>query len=187
MRTPLRAHLACALALLGAGRAGASGRYLEVAYPASTKEGELRLGVTYTLWIPDGVETLRGVIVHQHGCGVGACKGGETAAYDLHWQALAKKHDCALVGPSYRQGEKQDCRLWCDPRKGSADVFVTALKDLAKKSKHPEVESVAWCLWGHSGGAFWASLMQTLYPDRVVAVWLRSGTAFGAWEKKEID
>ena len=37
----------------------------------------------------------------------------------LHWQALARKWDCALLGPSYKQGEKQDCHLWCDPRNGS--------------------------------------------------------------------
>jgi hypothetical protein len=38
------------------------------------------------------------VIVHQHGAGGQASKGGETAAYDLHWQALAKKWDGALLG-----------------------------------------------------------------------------------------
>src|SRR4051812_40412285 len=186
MRTPLRAHLACALALLGAGRAGASGRYLEVAYPASTKEGELRLGVTYTLWLPDGVDRLRGVIVHQHGCGAGACKGGETAAYDLHWQALARKWDCALLGPSYHQEDGQNCRLWCDPRNGSRQTFLAALRDLGAKAKHPELADVPWCLWGHSGGGFWASLMQASDPDRVVGVWCRSGTAFLSWEKGEV-
>jgi hypothetical protein len=177
----------CLFLLVLAGSSPAAGRYLEVSYPASAEKGELPMGVTYVLWIPDGVKTLRGVIVHQHGCGVGACKGGETAAYDLHWQALAKKHDCALLGPSYKQAEKQNCRLWCDPRNGSAKTFVAALEEFATKSKHPELKDVPWCLWGHSGGGFWASLMQTLYPERVVAVWLRSGTAFTAWEKGEID
>jgi hypothetical protein len=144
------------------------------------------LGVTYTLWVPDGVRTIRGVIVHQHGCGVGACKGGETAAYDLHWQALAKKWDCALLGPSYHQAEKQDCRLWCDPRNGSHRTFLNALGEFARKAKHPEIEHVPWCLWGHSGGGFWASLMQTLYPERIVAIWFRSGTAYETWEKGDI-
>jgi hypothetical protein len=152
----------------------------------SPRAGELHLGVTYTLWVPDSVSDLRGVIVHQHGCGSGACKGGATAAYDLHWQALAKKWACALLGPSYHQEDKQDCRLWCDPRNGSHKTFLTALQDLAQKSRHPELEKVPWCLWGHSGGAFWASLMQTMYPDRIVAIWFRSGTAFTAWEKGEI-
>ncbi len=181
-----RMYLAGVVALAFAGTASAAGRSLEVRYPPSDKAGELRLGVTYTLWIPDGVKTLRGVIVHQHGCGTGACKGGETAAYDLHWQALAKKWDCALLGPSYHQLDKQDCRLWCDPRNGSHRTFRKALGEIAAKSQHPELERVPWCLWGHSGGAFWASLMQTLYPERIVALWFRSGTAFGAWEKGQI-
>lgn len=164
----------------------AQDRYLEVTYLPSTAKGALALGVTYTLWIPEGVTRLRGVIVHQHGCGTGACTGGETAAYDLHWQALARKWDCALLGPSYHQDDKQNCRLWCDPRNGSSETFLRALSHFAKQSGHAEIEQVPWCLWGHSGGAFWASLMQTMYAERIVAVWLRSGTAFATWEKGEI-
>jgi hypothetical protein len=169
-----------------ASMASAAGRHQEVSYPPSTEPGELQFGVTYTLWIPDGVARLRGIIVHQHGCGSGACKGGATAAYDLHWQALAKRWDCALLGPSYQQEDKQNCRLWCDPRNGSQRTFLRALGELASKSKHPELETVPWCLWGHSGGGFWASLMQTMHPERIVAIWLRSGTAYAVWEKGEI-
>lgn len=175
------------LAAVHAGSPGhAAGRYFAVEYSASAEPGELQMGVTYALWLPDGVKTLRGVIVHQHGCGVGACKGGETAAYDLHWQALAKKWDCALLGPSYHQAEQQNCRLWCDPRNGSAKTFLRSLEDLAEQTQHPELRTAPWCLWGHSGGAFWASLMQTLYPERIVAIWFRSGGAINAWAKDEI-
>lgn len=186
MRSNLVGHFFVLLSLSTAGVANAAGRYLEVSYPASTEPGELQMGVTYTLWIPDGVPALRGMIVHQHGCGSGACKGGATAAYDLHWQALAMKWDCALLGPSYQQEDKQNCRLWCDPRNGSAKTFLRAVSQFASKSKHPELEKAPWCLWGHSGGGFWASLMQTMYPDRIVAIWLRSGTAYAVWEKGEI-
>jgi poly(3-hydroxybutyrate) depolymerase len=174
------------LGLVLTGTTGAAGRHFEVSYPPSEKPGELSLGVTYTLWLPDGVARLRGVIVHQHGCGSGACKAGATAAYDLHWQALARKWDCALLGPSYRQEDNQNCRLWCDPRNGSGRTFLAALHDLAQKSQHPDLERVPWCLWGHSGGGFWASLMEVQHPERVVACWLRSGTAFAAWEKGEV-
>lgn len=164
----------------------AAGPYYEVKYEASTAEGELQMPVTYTVWLPPEVQTLRGVIVHQHGCGKGACEGGATAAYDLHWQELARRYECALLGPSYGQEEKQNCRLWCDPRNGSDKTFLRALDDLAKESKHPELATVPWCLWGHSGGGFWASIMMTLHPERTVAVWCRSGTAFIPWEKGEI-
>jgi hypothetical protein len=162
------------------------GSYHEVTYPPSDKPGELQFGVTYTVWIPDGAAKLRGVIVHQHGCGSGACKGGATAAYDLHWQALARKWDCALMGPSYQQEDAQNCRLWCDPRTGSEKAFLRALADLAGRSKRPELETAPWCLWGHSGGGTWSSLMQALHPERIVAIWLRSGTAFEAWEKGQL-
>jgi hypothetical protein len=173
-----------AIGVLGlAGTAKGAGRYLKADYPPSTAAGELQVGVTYTVWIPDGVARLRGIIVHQHGAGTTASKEGSTAAYDLHWQALAKKWDCALLGPSYHVlNEKIDLtpggsELWFDPRRGSEKTFLKALGDLATQSGHPELESVPWVLWGHSGGGIWSDVMTTLHPDRVVAVWLRSGSA----------
>jgi pimeloyl-ACP methyl ester carboxylesterase len=165
-----------------AGAARAAGQYVKVDYPASTIPGELQTAVTYTLWIPDGVKTLRGLIVHQHGAGIDASKGGATAAYDLHWQALAKKWDCALLGPSYHVLNNAvdltpgGSEAWFDVRRGSEKTFLKALDELAVKSGHPELPSVPWILWGHSGGGIWANGMAILHPDRVVALFLRSGT-----------
>jgi len=150
--------------------------YYRVRYEPSKQPGELVFGVSYTVWIPPGVKTLRGVIVHQHGCGEGACKAGQTAAFDLHWQALAQKHGCALLGPSYEQPEKENCGLWCDPRNGSEKKYLQALGELAAQSGHPELATVPWALWGHSGGAAWAGTMWPLHAERIAAVWLRSGT-----------
>lgn len=149
--------------------------YYRVRYEASQKEGELIFPVKYTLWVPPGVKTLRGVIVHQHGCGEGSCKSGLTGAWDLHWQALAKKHDCALMSPSYEQPQKANCQMWCDPRNGSDATFRKSLKDLGEMSGHSELEQVPWALWGHSGGGHWAGGMVMLHPEKIAAVWLRSG------------
>jgi hypothetical protein len=160
----------------GAAAALASGRYLAVTYPGSKLPGELPFEVTYTLWIPDGVPRLRSIIVHQHGCG--AARFGIDSARDLHWQALARKWDSALLGPSYQQGSPQSCPQWSDPRNGSDRAFLRALADLAAQSGHPEIARVPWCLWGHSGGAYWSAMMQILHPERVVAVWCRSGSAY---------
>lgn len=149
--------------------------YYRVRYAASSKPGELIFPVNYTIWIPKEAKVLRGVIVHQHGCGEGSCKSGLTGAYDLHWQALAKKHGCALLSPAYEQPEKADCQMWCDPRNGSDAAFRKCLADLGNKSGHPELAGVPWALWGHSGGGHWAGGMAMLHPDRVAAAWLRSG------------
>src|SRR5438876_11060671 len=167
----LTALLICLLAFVAP--AHSAGTYFKIDYPASTAPGELQIPVTYALWIPDGVPTLRGIIVHQHGAGTTASKEGSTAAYDLHWQALTKKWDCALLGPSYHVlNEKNDLspgasQHWFDPRRGSAKTFVKALGEFAAKSAHPEMETVPWVLWGHSGGGIWSDVLCTLHPDRV--------------------
>jgi len=149
--------------------------YYRVRYEASEMPGELRFAVNYTIWVPRDAKKLRGVIVHQHGCGEGSCKSGLTGAFDLHWQALAKQHDCALLAPTYEQPEMANCQMWCDPRNGSDAAFQKGLRDLGTKCGHPELAAVPWALWGHSGGAQWAGGMVLLHPDRVAAAWLRSG------------
>ena len=160
-----------------------AGQYLRLVYPPSTTKGELQLGVIYTLWLPDDIKTVRAVIVHQHGASIPAAQAGATSAYDLHWQALAKKWNCALLGPSYQVlNDAIDltpggAELWFDPRQGSDRVFLRALDEFATKSGHAEIATAPWCLWGHSGGGIWADVMTILHPDRVLAAFLRSGTA----------
>ncbi|MBX9678323.1 MAG: hypothetical protein K2X38_06135 [Gemmataceae bacterium] len=149
--------------------------YFRVRYEPSEKPGELVYGANYTIWIPPSVKMLRGVVVHQHGCGEGSCKSGLTGAFDLHWQALAKRHDCALLSPAYEQPDKADCQMWCDPRNGSDAAFRKCLVDLGAKSGHPELATVPWVLWGHSGGGHWAGGMVMLHSERIAAAWLRSG------------
>jgi hypothetical protein len=177
-------RLLTVMVVLGSMTANAAfGQYIKVEYPASAQADELQLGVTYTLWIPEGVKTIRGIIVHQHGAGTVAAKSGENAAYDLHWQALAKKWDCALLTLSYHVlNEKTDASpggagLWFDPRRGSDKIFLKAINEFAAKSGHTELSLVPWVLWGHSGGAIWGDLMTQLHPERVAVLWLRSGTA----------
>jgi hypothetical protein len=158
-----------------------AGRYVEADYPPSAAAGELQVGVTHILWIPEGVTRLRCVIVHQHGAGRNAAAHGATAAYDLHWQALAKKWDCALLGPTYHVSNDAidttpgGSQLWFDPGMGSEKVFLKALGELGSKSGHAELRAVPWILWGHSGGGMWSDVITDLHPERVVAVFLRSG------------
>ena len=161
----------------------ASGQYFKIDYPASEAPDGLQVAVTYEIWIPENVSRLRALIVHQHGAGTTASKEGSTAAHDLHWQALARKWDCALFGASYHVlNEKIDLspggsELWFDPRHGSEKTFLRGLGELAAKSGHAELETIPWALWGHSGGGIWADVMTSLHPDRVIVEWLRSGSA----------
>ncbi|WP_216847085.1 hypothetical protein [Granulicella sp. L60] len=167
------------------------GRYYEIEYPASSAAGELQLAVSYKYWLPPGVQRIRGVIMHQHGASILAAQGGATAVYDLHWQALAKKWDCALLGPSYRVLNDGiglipgGSELWFDPRIGSEKTYLRSLEDVAERSGHSEIAVVPWIFWGHSAGGIWANTMSTLHPERIAAIFLRSGTAAMFRDKPE--
>jgi hypothetical protein len=63
--------------------------YYRVHYQASDEPGGLIFPVTDTVWVPPGVTNIRGVIVHQHGCGEGSCRSGLTGAYDPYLQHRA--------------------------------------------------------------------------------------------------
>ena len=189
-RTSLAIFAAVTLGSLGlAGSVQAAGEYFRVEYPASTDTNELQVPAAYLVWIPANVTTLRGVIVHQHGAGVPASEEGIGFSYDLHWQALAKKWDCALLSPSYKvKNQMTDdspggSQLWFDPQRGSEKTFLAALKDLGAQSGHPELATTPWVLWGHSGGGIWSDVMAALHPDRIAAMWLRSGSA-AMWKTK---
>jgi pimeloyl-ACP methyl ester carboxylesterase len=127
----------------------------------------------YRIWIPDGVQIIRGLIVKQHGChGDASTEMGLAHANDLQWQALALKHQLALVGSKRPVFELCDGKI----NRSSDDVLLVALRNLAEKSNHPEIEKIPWALWGHSGGADWGMYMLQKYPNRTIAVIaMRSG------------
>ena len=127
----------------------------------------------YAIWIPNSAKTIRAIIMHQHGCGEGAESSGETVTYDVHWQALARKWDCALMAVSYRPND--ECQDWCLPENGSETAFLKAIDTFSEKTGHSELAHVPWVLWGHSGGATWAYRMFTRHNNRIAAVVLRSG------------
>jgi hypothetical protein len=132
--------------------------------------GERYQDSRFCIWIPAGVTTLRGIIFHQHGCG----RNGFEMAWDVQWQALAKKHQCVLMGSTF-YGDCQ--KKWIPPENGIPAALQRALVYFAEKHKHPELVQAPWALWGHSGGAKWAMLMSCASPERTIATFCRS-TAF---------
>jgi hypothetical protein len=128
----------------------------------------------YRVWIPDETPQIRGILFRQHGCGTGARALGLEHADDIQWQALAQKHGFALMG-SQVFAPDEDCSTWTMPEDGSARAFLEAIRILAEAAGHPELNTVPWCLWGHSGGAIWTMNMTYLFPERVIAAFPRSG------------
>ena len=128
--------------------------------------------VEYYMWIPENVKTVKGIILHQHGCGETAYKSGRNSFYDMQWRALAKKYDFALMGSSYLS--TIDCHDWVNPAEGSYDTFIRSISEIAMKSNHLELENVPWVLWGHSGGGHWVYEMVLQHPDKILCSVLKS-------------
>lgn len=141
----------------------AQGTYYEGSAPVA--KSDWHISAEYRLWIPSEVKTLRGLLVMQHGCG----RSGLDYANDLQWQALALKHKLAILG-SKISAEDQPCEFWAFPKGGSETTFLKILHFLGSNSSHPEVETIPWVLWGHSGGAEWVSYMLQKYPQRTIAM-----------------
>ena len=128
--------------------------------------------VEYFMWIPENVKTIKGIILHQHGCGESAFRSGRNAFYDPQWRALAKKYNFALMGSSYTS--TTDCHDWVEPEEGSYTTFVNGISEIARQSKREELTRVPWILWGHSGGGHWAYKMVLLHPDQILCAVLKS-------------
>lgn len=121
----------------------------------------------YTVFIPDGVERLQAVYVHQHGC---TMEGrGASSAYDLQYQAFAKRWQLAIVGTDLYSA-KGNCHDWRNPESGSGPALIKTLQEIGEISGHPEQAELPWLLWGHSGGGYWALSMLRQYPERILAV-----------------
>lgn len=121
----------------------------------------------YFCWLPEGTGPYRAIICHLHGCGMEGT--AQSFMNDVMWTSLAKKYHAVFIAPSYNTcGDAITCRNWCYPEQGKSDLnWVAALDTLAKRTSHPEISSIPWSLWGHSGGAWWVTVVTDLYPTRV--------------------
>lgn len=139
----------------------------------------------YSVFIPSGVDTVRGVFIHQHGCGMEG--RGVSTAYDLQYQSLAKKWSLAIVGVD--QYYLAGCYAWKEPGSGSGGSLLAALSQIGEASYQPNLKEAPWLLWGHSGGGYWTLGMMREYPSRVMAAFCYSPAFDPSWSypKEALD
>jgi pimeloyl-ACP methyl ester carboxylesterase len=117
----------------------------------------------YGVYIPTRTEPLRGVLIMQHGCGME--QFGITKPYDLQYRVFARKWKLAVIETALYG----NCGGWRDPESGTGQALLKVLGDAATGSGHPELNTVPWLLWGHSGGGYWVLGMLRSYPERIMA------------------
>ena len=117
----------------------------------------------YGIYIPTRTEPLNGVLIMQHGCGME--QFGITKPYDLQYRAFARKWNVAIIETALYG----NCGGWRNPESGTGDALLKVLNDAGVASGHPELKTVPWLLWGHSGGGYWVLGMVRSYPQRIMA------------------
>ena len=142
------------------------GSYYEVSI-SPTKKDKI-LVADYRIWIPDRPK-IRGLVVKQHGCSDNNGSKGLNYANDLQWQALALKHQFALVGTRLPT-EYPMCSNKAIVDRAAERSFLKAIAMVAQKSGRTELNTVPWMFWGHSGGADWGTQMLEDFPQRTIAV-----------------
>ncbi|MFT4019394.1 MAG: alpha/beta hydrolase [Agriterribacter sp.] len=121
----------------------------------------------YTIFIPANTPELQSVFVHQHGC---TMEGrGSATAYDVQYQAFAKKWKLAVVGADLYSA-KGNCHDWRNAESGSGESLIKSLQEIGTQSGHPELATLPWLLLGHSGGGYWALSMLRMYPERILGI-----------------
>lgn len=124
--------------------------------------------VAFDLWLPDGIETVKGIVVISgHG-------SGESLYRRADLRALAKELHLAVfkfVGNPMQRG------FW--PR----SLLFETLKAFGAKSGHPELEHAPLFLYGHSNGTGFSAVFASYEPARVWGwVSMRPGITFQVYQ-----
>jgi hypothetical protein len=115
----------------------------------ATRNDERLDAVKVSIWIPEGVKMLRGVIVNPFYIKL-------VEREDYH--EVARLWEFGLIGANFL-GVKND----------DYDALLVAMKDLAEKSGHREIEHLPIVFNGFSAGSGMLMKMASMWPERVIA------------------
>jgi hypothetical protein len=103
-----------------------------------------------SLWLPEDVKVVRGAIINPFYL---------KAVEQEHWRAAARLWDFAVIGANF-----------FGVRDSDYPALLTALKNLAAQSAHPEIENAPLCFVAFSAGSGMSMKFAQLMPERVIAV-----------------
>lgn len=135
----------------------AEDRTIDLAIPLKTpRKGEPRQGgpldkVEMSLWVPEDVKTVRGVMINPFYQG---------AVKQQHWQAACRQWGFAVIGANYFGVRDNEFK----------DTMLSALKEAAQQLGRKELEHVPMLFVGMSAGAGMSVRFAELMPERTIAV-----------------
>lgn len=127
----------------------------------------------YSLWIPDGVSLVRGVIaMPQYEAGTAMYQDRQTdgpmAGKTLGYRDLARRYGLALFLHKFFRDESYTA--------STQATITSALTDLAMRSGHPEIRHAALITTGLSWGGYTAAWLAQSNPARIIGFFPIAGS-----------
>ena len=151
---------------------------LSVLAPESAMAAKATQNINYdsrslvtTLWYPDKLDVIRGVLVFTGGAGSGASGDTRGLTENKFWQRFAEIFGFAILGNQFTGS-------YTNAAMGTGQALLDALAGLATMTKHPELAHAPLLLEGFSNGGYFSFTFAQFLPSRVIAFCLnKSGYA----------
>jgi dienelactone hydrolase len=127
----------------------------------------------FRLWYPDGAASLGAAVILMPGSN----GDGRNSVDDPVWQAFAIKHSLALVGCRFtdKPHEQSFIEEYANVSQGSGQALLDAMAVFAVRSKHAELASAPFLLWGMSAGGQFNYEFVAWKAERVIAFVVNKG------------
>ena len=116
------------------------------------------------LWIPPGLNTIRGIFIYGNGAG-----GDSRGEVNVPWnQAFAIDHGFAMIATS----------MWGNLSGSEINTWDLHLANLATLSGHPELVNAPWAPIGFSNGGQMSYGFNALRPEKTIAFITNKGCCY---------
>ncbi len=127
----------------------------------------------FRLWYPDGASSLAAAVILVPGSN----GDGRSSVDDPVWQEFATKHSLALVGCRFtdKPHEQSFIEEYANVSQGSGQALLDTMTVFATRSKHAELATAPFLLWGMSAGGQFNYEFVAWKADRVIAFVVNKG------------
>jgi dienelactone hydrolase len=127
----------------------------------------------FKFWLPPGDAPLQAIAVLVPGSN----GDGRGQVDDAVWQAFAVKNRVALVGCRFtdKPHDQSFIEEYINVSKGSGQALIDAINAHAAESKHPELSTAPFLMWGMSAGGQFNYEFVAWKPERVKAFVVNKG------------
>ena len=130
----------------------------------------------FRMWLPPDTPTVRAVLVLVPGSN----GDGRPQAEDAFWQSFATRHRLAIVACRFTDQPHEQAFLedYVKVSDGSGQALLDAVNALAKQSRHPELSTAPFLMWGMSAGGQVDYEFAAWKPERVLAFVVNKGGVY---------